>query len=611
MLFVARLFLLTIISNTPFWCYSQTGPAGVATNDGTSTLMYWIDANTGRTGTTPVTGVQDLSGNNVINTIHGDPAFVPNVLNNFGVIRFNGNDDVATNFSINAMVYPNLTVFAAYVPRISTAGSVWGEDNGEWDRFLTDINLLPVLNSSVGSGYDPQSSMPPCNDCHHIDDLFNAGSATLSNVVYREEIFNGTTVRVNGFTASAFTSSVASYQTTGYSDFYVGAIGSNGYRFDGDIAEVIIFNTAISLTEQLIIENYLSAKYGIALANSSVDIYRGDNSGFDFDVAGIGMTGGIGHADSRGTGIVRMWSPSGLGNNEFLMWGHNNGVISATNTDVPGGVSARSNRVWFASEMDLSSGAVDVGNVNISFLLTGPVTASDLRLLVDTDTDGLFADESSIAGASFLGNDEYAFNNVSVISNGVRFTIATINSTQTPLPIKLSGFNAAVNEQENTVTLLWTTSFEKNNDRFEILRSVDAKDWRGIGVVKGAGNSSIVNHYNFIDHSPAGGQLYYRIRQVDFDGETSHSEVVSVRMNASRSLYIFPNPAQDNVVITGNESLLSPLSIYSFTGINFTDQVKVVRRNDGGVELDVRSLPDGDYLVVCPAGTGKVVKTRK
>jgi hypothetical protein len=82
-------------------------------------------------------------------------------------------------------------------------------------------------------------------------------------------------------------------------------------------------------------------------------------------------------------------------------------------------------------------------------------------------------------------------------------------------------------------------------------------------------------------------------------------------MNANRSLHIFPNPAPDNVVITGNESLLSPLSIYSFTGINFTDQVKVVRRNDGGVELDVRSLPDGDYLVVCPAGTGKVVKTRK
>jgi hypothetical protein len=446
MLSVARLFFLIMMSIISLSSYSQTGPGGVATSDGTSGLLYWIDANRGTTGT-PVTALQDLSGNGVTNTIHGNLVFVSNALNNFGVLRFDGDDDIETDFSINATSYPDLTVIAVYLPRIALAGSVWGEDNGGWDRFLTDINLVPTLNASVGAGYDHSSTFP---SCYNIGGLFDPGFPTLSNVTYREDDLNGTVVRLSGVPALAFTSTADNYNLgpgTGYSNFYVGAIGSNGFRFDGDIAEVIVFDNALSTTEQLIIENYLSAKYDIALADVNIDVYRGDDSGFDFDVAGIGMTAGVSHEDSRGTGIVRMWSPNNLDNDEFLMWGHNNGAISAINPDVPMSMSARSNRIWMVSEMDLLGGAANVGIINISFDLTGlgPVVTSQLRLLVDTNGDGLFADEIPRAGASSLGNGEYAFNNVTSISHGVRFTIGTTNSNQTPLPIELADFYALVN----------------------------------------------------------------------------------------------------------------------------------------------------------------------
>src|SRR5690606_33951886 len=112
-------------------------------------------------------------------------------------------------------------------------------------------------------------------------------------------------------------------------------------------------------------------------------------------------------------GIVRVYNPTNLGDNEFFMWGHDNGSVTTINTvDVPAGVQGRLQRVWRVSERNTTT-SVTVGNLDVMFDLTdiGPITASDLRLLIDHDGDGSFSDAGTLAigGAIAQSCNRYLF----------------------------------------------------------------------------------------------------------------------------------------------------------------------------------------------------------
>ncbi|MEO6869144.1 MAG: T9SS type A sorting domain-containing protein [Ginsengibacter sp.] len=101
------------------------------------------------------------------------------------------------------------------------------------------------------------------------------------------------------------------------------------------------------------------------------------------------------------------------------------------------------------------------------------------------------------------------------------------------LPVTLQNF-AAKNVNEN-VNLQWSTSYEKNSNYFEIQRSTDGNHFSKIGMVYTAGNSTLVNNYNFDDKQPAKGMNYYRLSSVDLDGRTSFSKIVSVTVKVAHS----------------------------------------------------------------------------
>jgi hypothetical protein len=93
----------------------------------------------------------------------------------------------------------------------------------------------------------------------------------------------------------------------------------------GFIYEFIIYSATLNEAQRILLNNNISAQYGYSL--SANDLYTMDNpanGNFDFEVAGIGQASdGSRHIDAKGSGAVRMWNPSGLANNEFLIWGHN------------------------------------------------------------------------------------------------------------------------------------------------------------------------------------------------------------------------------------------------------------------------------------------------
>ena len=398
------------------------------------------------------------------------------------------------------------------------------------------------------------------------------------------------------------------------SNTWVGGHGTGGGTgLSGGIAEVYKFSRVLNSAEQIIIANYFSAKYNVGLAVN--DIYNEDNPGndnYDHDVAGIGRVDASNlHNDAQGTGMVRISNPTGLGNNEFLIWGHDNGVAQATNvTDIPGIVQARFDRVWRVSEVNASGSGVNVGNINMRWDLSnlGSITASDLRLLIDTDNDGVFADETPIAGATNVGGNIYQFTgvpgNASGIRNNRRFTIGTINLVQTPLPIDLISFTAVLNE--NKVDLNWITASEINNDYFTIERSADAEYWEEVLTVEGAGNSNQIQEYFGVDNNPLEGVSYYRLKQTDFDGKFEYFNVVPVRYQKESkvrgSISLFPNPisSEESIQIQFKNIIESNVSVTIRDARARVIYAKTVLNIENGkvINLPLNSnLPKGIYLV--------------
>lgn len=418
------------------------------------------------------------------------------------------------------------------------------------------------------------------NDINSQNNRYNSGSTTYSNSTNYILGFNFDGSRTNSYRSRLYEESeivvIANEASNSIinsnRDLAIGALNLNyGTYLGADYAEIIHFNYSIDSVERIIVDNYLSAKYNIGLTSN--DLYVQDNpanGNYDFDVCGIGrISASVLQDDAQGASILRIMNPSDLDNNEFLLWGHNGGVEEATNgSDVPTGVDRRFDRVWRVNEVNGSGSAIDVGSLEIRWDLRKfqNVTAGDLRLLVDTDNDGLFSDESPLSGATLVGDSVYAFTGITAISNNVRFTLATANFANTPLPVELIDFKAQLWNDE-TVKLTWSTLSEINNESFTIVRSKDLARWDDVGEVSGNGNSRKRLEYSFIDQSPLSSTSYYRLRQCDYDGSCNLSSIAVVEVEGSLSgqLKIYPNPSDGRVNIL-TDAEIEWIRVYTIEG---------------------------------------------
>lgn len=118
----------------------------------------------------------------------------------------------------------------------------------------------------------------------------------------------------------------------------------------------------------------------------------------------------------------------------------------------------------------------------------------------------------------------------------------------TPLPINLISFKG--NSVGNTNLLQWTTSSENGSDHFEIERSSDGILFSKIASIEASGNSLSNQQYSVIDEYPLNNFNYYRLRQIDQDGEFSYSTIITIKNNAHKvSINIYPNPTTSNITI--------------------------------------------------------------
>ncbi|HXC03954.1 MAG TPA: T9SS type A sorting domain-containing protein, partial [Bacteroidia bacterium] len=168
------------------------------------------------------------------------------------------------------------------------------------------------------------------------------------------------------------------------------------------------------------------------------------------------------------------------------------------------------------------------------------------------------------------------------------------------LPVELINFDVRFDPLTKSVDLVWTTASETNNRSFTIERTKDGDVWEPVNTVSGAGNSSTTLSYRDQDKKPLPGISYYRLKQTDYNGESTLSRSVAVNSKDQLDeLRLYPNPATTQAML----SFLAPnsgeaeIQICDCTGRSVQITRHWVTEGLNTLSLDLVSLDKGLYIV--------------
>ena len=128
----------------------------------------------------------------------------------------------------------------------------------------------------------------------------------------------------------------------------------------------------------------------------------------------------------------------------------------------------------------------------------------------------------------------------SIVADGWYVDNVKISVYNSAVPVELTSFNSSI--VNDHVQLNWTTATELNNKGFEIARTDQStvnsrnNNLETVGFVQGNGTSSEVHTYIFKDQNPIAGKLFYRLKQIDFDGSFEYSNIVEVDFGLSKRI---------------------------------------------------------------------------
>jgi hypothetical protein len=185
------------------------------------------------------------------------------------------------------------------------------------------------------------------------------------------------------------------------------------------------------------------------------------------------------------------------------------------------------------------------------------------------------------------------------------FTLASKNANN-PLPIELINFNCGI-VNRNTIGLSWSTASESNNDYFGIERSTDGINFEIIGKQIGAGTSNTLLNYNFNDENLLKGVFYYRLKQVDFNGKSTYSQMCSITNTGTEGIKFYPNPVKNSLIIDNDFSEKPKTDVFIITDVTGKQLILPLTYDNSKVTVDCSSLEDGIYFLKVLVGNKEVV----
>lgn len=266
-----------------------------------------------------------------------------------------------------------------------------------------------------------------------------------------------------------------------------------------------------------------------------------------------------------------------------------NAVLCFSPAITCGGAASNSNEPLYTDDGNSTGGLcsgngtdgtfVDNNFTEYTFSIPTGGTSLDLRIEISSNS----------------GDSEIAFDNI------------RLEATTIPLPIKLISFNARKKNEETF--LKWVTATETNNEYFNIEHSVDGQRFLPLGKIDGAGNSSEELNYSFMHNKPVDGVNYYRLKQVDYDGTYTYSEIQSVAFKEfNNGIRIAPNPFKDelNINLTSDFQEDTNFKVYDLLGQVVYNGV--IEREQLNVSLNLADFKAGVYIVRIGDGADAVVE---
>jgi hypothetical protein len=345
----------------------------------------------------------------------------------------------------------------------------------------------------------------------------------------------------------------------------IGAINTSAAEtWQGNIAEVIVFNIALTDAQRNQVESYLALKYGFTLGNSTTPIsytasdgltaYWNASTNWQNDVFGIGTDVNAGfqqiqsNSTNSGTGngagqyakgnlVLSVAAP--LTDGQFLMIGNDAGALTEQLIG-PGEAPAvavgsqRLARNW-QSQNNNGVGVVNLSFDTVGLTLTGQLPA-DFRLMIDTDGDGDYTTGTVFVAPASITGTQINFTGVNLPFNSV-FTLIT--QAAALLPAVWQSF--VVTAEKNKATLVWKTSDEVNVDYYSAEYSTDGVTYKAAGTVT-AKNGAGTNTYSLVQDNLPAGIRYYRIKRVDKDGRFELSSVKSIKVVGVNTVSLRSNP---------------------------------------------------------------------
>lgn len=496
-------FIAAIIISISF--FQAQSPGGVAA---ASSNQIWLDAfQLGATNGQTIQNWIDFSiGSNTASQAIGArrPIYRSNGINGMPAIDFDGVDDYMAIASNPSSLDGNQSSHFVVYERSSLnsgANTLFNMDFLEGSNlnftYATSTNNISYVKNSLGQAkYVTSSGVVGTNVI--VSYLWDGSVGTYQGV------YNGV---FSSVTSNAINSA------TGHKLTRIGAFNTN-YKFKGRIAEVIYYTSILNSAERNIVENYLAAKYQIAIAG---DMYAHETT-HRYDVVGIGQEAAGNNLSASGTSNLTL-SAATMNNGDYVMVGHDNAGYASNTIDVPSGYN-RYNQVW-RSTLTNYTGTVDIA-FDVSSLGLGNDNA--YKLLVDAD--GVFT-----AGAT-----EY---------NGV-FVGGIVTFTG--------------------VTLTSTSYFTLANADFAIVSTGVTNDWHltttwscGCIPTLGSDVSILTGHNVFINGQNA------QASSLTIDGSLSFNSTDTLQINADITNNNTINPGTGAFRFTGTsaQSISGSLPMYS------------------------------------------------
>ncbi len=272
--------------------------------------------------------------------------------------------------------------------------------------------------------------------------------------------------------------------------------------------------------------------------------------------------------------------------------------------DVGGAVGGPNGLVDISVRINQSGNVDNNDTARVSFYNNGIITHKDV--FTGAGSPSVFTSTTTLSvspGGTFqvsieLMNDKT--NELWQVKNGeVTACIRGIS----PLPVTLTNFKLT-NQNNDAVLLNWTTASEIQNDYFIIERSDNRADFSEIARINGAGNSTILRNYSFTDKNPISGTSYYRLKQIDFNGQFEIIKTLPITIAGKNKIIenaiAYPNPFKDQLSISFVTAIVGMIQaeINSMNGVCVHSETFNVSSGSNQYNfIETDKLKEGFYIV--------------